>query len=65
MLKKINYFICSIILFELVSFVIGFGTHFDHYKYAIMISIAVLNFIIKRSLLKLDLVHYYQIFKKE
>ncbi len=65
MLKNINYFICSIILFELMSFAIGSGTHFEHYKYTIMISIAVLNFTIIRSLPKLDLVHYYQIFKKE
>jgi len=65
MLKKINYFIYSIILFELVTFVIGFGTLLDHYKYAIMISISVLNSIIIRSLPNLDLVDYYQISKKE
>ena len=43
MLKKINYFILFIFIFEALSFIIGFGTHFEHYKYAIMISIVVLN----------------------
>ena len=45
MLTKINYFILSTILFELISFISGFGTHFEHYKYAIMVSVAVLNLV--------------------
>ena len=46
MLNRINYFILSVIFFELVSFAAGFGTHFEHYKYAVMLSIIVLNCIV-------------------
>jgi hypothetical protein len=46
MLNRINYFIISVIFFELVSFSAGFGTHFEHYKYAVMLSIIVLNYIV-------------------
>jgi hypothetical protein len=46
MLNRINYFILSVIFFELVSFFAGFGTHFEHYKYAVMLSIIVLNYIV-------------------
>mgnify|MGYP001489959925 CR=1 FL=1 len=49
MLKKINYFILSVVLFEFISFFVGFGTHFEHYKYAIMASIVVLNSIVIKS----------------
>ena len=60
MLKKINYFIFSVVLFELISFISGFGTHFEHYKYAIMASIVVINSIIIRSLPKTSKVKAYQ-----
>ena len=56
MLKKINYFILSVVLFEFVSFFVGFGTHFEHYKYAIMASIVVLNSIVIRSLPKPEII---------
>ena len=46
MLNRINYFIISVIFFELVSFSAGFGTHFEHYKYAVMLSIVFLNYIV-------------------
>ena len=64
MLKKINYFIFSVVLFELISFISGFGTHFEHYKYAIMASIVVINSIIIRSLPKTSKVKAYQTAKK-
>ena len=46
MLNRINYFILSVIFFELLSFSAGFGTHFEHYKYAVMLSIVALNCIV-------------------
>ena len=64
MLKKINYFIFSIILFEFISFISRFGTHFEHYKYAIMASIVVINSIMIRSLPKTSKVNAYQTAKK-
>ena len=42
-LQKINYFIFSIMVFEIISLFSGFGTHFEHYKYAIMATIVFLN----------------------
>ena len=55
MLQRINNFIISIIVFELLSLIIGYGTHFDHYKYAIMLTIISLNYLVlkRQSALKL------------
>ena len=64
MLKQINYFIFSVVLFEFISFVSGFGTHFEHYKYAIMASIVVINSIMIRSVPKTSKVKAYQTTKK-
>ena len=61
MLKKINYFIFSVVLFEFISFISGFGTHFEHYKYAIMASIVVINSIMIRSVPKTSKVNAYQL----
>ena len=50
MLKKINLFIASLLAIEFFSLLLGYGTHFEHYKYAIMLSIIILNYIfIKRQ----------------
>jgi len=49
MLKQINYFILSILMLELISFSLGFGTHFEHYKYAIMLSILSFNLIVQSA----------------
>ena len=57
MLKKINYFILFIFIFEALSFIIGFGTHFEHYKYAIMISIVILNSIAIRAIPNVNLIN--------
>ena len=64
MLKQINYFIFSVVLFEFISFISGFGTHFEHYKYAIMASIVVINSIMVRSVPKTSKVEAYQITRK-
>ena len=50
MLKNINLFIVSLLAIEFFSLLLGYGTHFEHYKYAIMLSIVILNFLfIKRQ----------------
>ena len=59
MLNRINYFILSVIFFELVSFSAGFGTHFEHYKYAVMLSIVVLNFIVSSRSRNLEMVKQF------
>ena len=50
MLKNINLFMVSLLAIEFFSLLLGYGTHFEHYKYAIMLSIMILNYIfIKRQ----------------
>ena len=44
MLKKINLFIVSLLAVEFFSLLLGYGTHFEHYKYAVMLSIVILNY---------------------
>ena len=53
-LQKINYFIFSIMVFEIISLFSGFGTHFEHYKYAIMATIVVLNSVAIKNIPKLS-----------
>ena len=60
MLKRINYFIISIIIFEVLSFIVGSGTHFEHYKYAIMLTIISINYVVLKRQLKLRLAKQYQ-----
>ena len=59
MLNRINYFILSVILFELVSLAAGGGTHFEHYKYAVMLSIVVLNCIVSSRSRNLEMVKQF------
>ena len=44
MLKNINLFIVSLLAIEFFSLLLGYGTHFEHYKYAVMLSIVILNY---------------------
>ena len=43
MLKKISIFIVCIFTVELISFLSGSGTHFEHYKYGLMLTVLGLN----------------------
>jgi len=43
MLKKINYFIMIILSFEFISFIIGYGTHYEHYKFTLMLLFLLTN----------------------
>ena len=49
MLKNINLFIVSLLAMEFFSLLLGYGTHFEHYKYAIMLSIVILNYLFINS----------------
>ena len=49
MLKNINLFIISLLAIEFFSLLLGYGTHFEHYKYAIMLSIVILNYLFINS----------------
>ena len=49
MLKNINLFIVSLLAIEFFSLLLGYGTHFEHYKYAIMLSIVILNYLFINS----------------
>ena len=60
MLKRINYFIISIIIFEFLSFILGSGTHFEHYKYAIMLTIISINYVVLKCQSRLRLAKQYQ-----
>ena len=60
MLKGINYFIISIIIFEFLSFILGSGTHFEHYKYAIMLTIISINYVVLKRQSKLRPAKQYQ-----
>ena len=60
MLKRINYFIISIIIFEILSFIVGSGTHFEHYKYGIMLTIISINYVVLKRKSKLRPAKQYQ-----
>ena len=60
MLKRINYFITSIIIFEVLSFIVGSGTHFEHYKYGIMLTIITINYVVLKRQSKLRPAKQYQ-----
>ena len=60
MLKRINYFIISIIIFEVLSLIIGSGTHFEHYKYGIMLTIISINYVVLKRQSKLRPAKQYQ-----
>ena len=60
MLKRINYFIISIIIFEVLSFIVGSGTHFEHYKYGIMLTIISINYVVLKRKSKLRPAKLYQ-----
>ena len=60
MLKRINFFIISIIIFEFLSFILGSGTHFEHYKYGIMLTIISINYVVLKRQSKLRPAKQYQ-----
>ena len=59
MLKNINLFIVSLLVIEFFSLLLGYGTHFEHYKYAIMLSIVILNYLFIKSQSKVKALQQY------
>ena len=47
-IKIIQYFIICILVVELFSFIFGFGTHFETYKFIVLISVMIFNVILKK-----------------
>lgn len=55
MLKLIQIFIICILIIEFFSFSLGYGTHFETYKFIILISVVIFNIIltlVKKNRLK-------------
>ena len=46
MLKLIQIFITCILIIEFFSFSLGYGTHFETYKFIILISVVIFNIIL-------------------
>ena len=55
MIKKLNMFIVLVLTAELISLICGYGTHYQHSSYALMLGIISVNLLISKndSLLKL------------
>jgi hypothetical protein len=43
MLKLIQIFVICILIIEFLSFSLGYGTHFETYKFIILISVVIFN----------------------
>ena len=42
-MKYVNYFILFVLSFEALSFMFGSGTHYEHYKFGLMVLIILVN----------------------
>ena len=42
-IKYVNYFILFVLSFEALSFMFGSGTHYEHYKFGLMVLIILVN----------------------
>ena len=47
-IKIVQLFIICILTIEFFSFLFGYGTHFETYKFIVLISIMVFNVILKK-----------------
>jgi len=54
MLKLIQIFIICILIIEFFSFSLGYGTHFETYKFIILISVVIFNIILTLVKKKID-----------
>lgn len=45
-IKIIQVFIISILIIEFISFLFGYGTHFETYKFIVLVSIMIFNVIL-------------------
>ena len=42
-MKYVNYFILFVFSFEALSLMLGSGTHYEHYKFGLMVLIILVN----------------------
>ena len=42
-IKYVNYFILFVLSFEALSLMLGSGTHYEHYKFGLMVLIILVN----------------------
>ena len=49
MIKKLNMFITAILTIEVISLIFGYGTHYQHSSYALMLGIISVNLLILKN----------------
>ena len=49
MIKKLNMFITAILTIEVISLVSGYGTHYQHSSYALMLGIISVKLLILKN----------------
>ena len=46
MLNKLTYYIAFVLVLQLISFLLGFGTNYEMYKLSLMLGILVINILV-------------------
>ena len=46
MLNKLSYYIAFVLVLQLISFLLGFGTNYEMYKLSLMLGILVVNILV-------------------
>ena len=46
MLSKLSYYIAFVLVLQLISFLLGFGTNYEMYKLSLMLGILVINILV-------------------
>ena len=46
MLNKLSYYIAFVLVLQLISFLLGFGTNYEMYKLSLMLGILVINILV-------------------
>ena len=46
MLNKLSYYIAFVLVLQLISFLLGFGTNYEIYKLSLMLGILVINILV-------------------
>ena len=46
MLNKLSYYIAFVLVLQLISFLLGFGTSYEMYKLSLMLGILVINILV-------------------
>ena len=46
MLNKLSYYVAFVLVLQLISFLLGFGTNYEMYKLSLMLGILVVNILV-------------------